>query len=219
MTISDRIKSLHGPRERAKFAKILGFSAAYVADIENGRSKPSRALLQAISEKYNVSIDWLLTGKGSRELSPATIHETAVSYQLDNEDYVRIPLISEPIAAGDPLIIDERHIEGFAVIYQKWVKRGHTYRCLRVKGDSMHPVISDGFIVAIDLHDNDPLKLQRQIVAARYEDGVTIKYLLLTDKEYILLPYNTEEYDPIVIPRTAPSPIIGKIAWWYGKSK
>ncbi len=116
-------------------------------------------------------------------------------------------------------LVDEKDIEGFVVIYQKWVKRGHKYRCLRVKGNSMHPVISDGFIVAIDLKENVPLKLQHQIVAARHQDGVTIKYLLLTGKEYILFPHNTAEYDVIVIPRTAPNPVIGKIAWWWGKSK
>ena len=54
--------------------------------------------------------------------------------------------------------------------------------------NSMHPIISDGFIVAIDLNEKDPRKLLCQIVAARYEDGVTINYLSVNAKEHILGP-------------------------------
>ena len=57
------------------------------------------------------------------------------------------------------------------------------------------------------------------IVAARHEGGVTIKYLLMDEKNYILLPHNTNDYDSITIPLTAPNPIIGKVAWWWGKAK
>lgn len=85
------------------------------------------------------------------------------------------PITSESVAAADPLIIDERDIEGFAVIYEAWIKRRHIYRWLRVKDNSMYSIVSNGSIVVIDLKENDPLKLDRQIVAARHKDGVTIK--------------------------------------------
>ena len=190
-----------------------------------------------IAKYAGVSIEWLLTGRESRELSDA--HEAGIAYDStanviitdnsgyqkiieerpDAEAYIPIPLISDPVAAGNLLIIDERDIEGFAVIYRAWVKRGHKYRCLRVRGNSMHPIISDGFIVAIDLNENDPRQLLRQIVAARHEGSITIKYLIMNAKNYILFPYNTEEYNPIIIPLTVPNPIIGKVAWWWGKAK
>ena len=82
--------------------------------------------------------------------------------------------------------------------------------------NSMHPIISDGFIVAIDLNESNPRKLQRQIVAARYGDGVTIKYLPMNAKEYILVPHSKEKYEPITIPLTAPNPIIGMATRWWG---
>ena len=46
---------------REKFAKSLGYSKSYIADIETGRTKPSRKLLEAIGRVYGVSIDWLLS--------------------------------------------------------------------------------------------------------------------------------------------------------------
>lgn len=192
----------------------------------------------SIAKYASVSMEWLLTGKGPKGLSATAVRKAKSPYEIsapinivtiaewkkiiqnqtEAEAYVSIPLISELVAASDPFIIDEKDIEGFAVIYKTWIKRGHTYRCLRVLDNSMHPLISNGFIAAIDLNENDPLKLERQIVAASYEDSVKIRYLILTEKEYILLPHNTAEYRPVVIPRTAPNPIIGKVTWWWGKA-
>jgi transcriptional regulator with XRE-family HTH domain len=41
------------------FAKSLGFSKGYIADVESGRTKPSRNLLEVIFQRYGISIDWL----------------------------------------------------------------------------------------------------------------------------------------------------------------
>lgn len=46
---------------RERFAKSLGYSKSYVADIETGRTKPSRRFLEKISSVRGVSIDWLLS--------------------------------------------------------------------------------------------------------------------------------------------------------------
>ncbi len=46
------------------FSKSIGYSRGYIADIEKGRTKPSRNLLEKIQEKYNISIDWLLFNEG-----------------------------------------------------------------------------------------------------------------------------------------------------------
>lgn len=45
---------------QAKFAEKLGFSQGYISDVESGRAKPSRNLLDAISTVYGISIDWLM---------------------------------------------------------------------------------------------------------------------------------------------------------------
>ena len=99
-------------------------------------------------------------------------------------------------------------------IYNARVKRGHTYRCLRVRDNRMHTVINDGFIIFIALNGNNPLKLERKIVSAQRGNNITLKYLIPTKKEYILQPYYIAEYKPIVLSRIAPNPIIGKVALW-----
>jgi len=47
------------------FAQSIGVSQSVIAEIERGSREPSRSVLVAIAEKYQVSLDWLLLGVGS----------------------------------------------------------------------------------------------------------------------------------------------------------
>ena len=237
--ILDRIKQIFEGLPQTKIAKICGVTHQAVNRYFKKGLIPNYDAMLRISQYAHVPMEWLLTGKGPKELlataageavilNEATInislHTSAdcqemLQGQLKTNAYVSIPLISASIAAGEPLVIEEKDIEHFVIVSQAWVKQGHTYRCLRVRGNSMHPIISDGFIVAVNLTENNPLKLEHQIIAARHNEGVVIKYLLLTERDYVLTPHNLNEYKPIVIPKTAPHTIIGKVAWWWGIPK
>jgi len=235
--ILDRIKKIFEGLPQTKIAKICGVTHQAVNRYFKKGLIPNYDAMLRISKYAHVPMEWLLTGKGPKELLAAgeagvlseasvniSLHTSAdcremLQGQLKANAYVPIPLISASIAAGEPLVIEEKDIEHFVIVSQAWVKQGHTYRCLRVRGNSMHPIISDGFIVAVNLTENDPAKLEHQIVAARHNEGVVIKYLLLTEKDYVLTPHNLSEYKPIVIPRTTPHTIIGKVVWWWGTPK
>ncbi|MDH5406530.1 MAG: S24 family peptidase [Candidatus Aminicenantes bacterium] len=191
-----------------------------------------------MDEKINIDINLLLMGKGPKEPLPKSsrveevLHQAPtievitsknskklLQSQISDETCIPIPIISEAVADTDPLNIKEEDIEGFVLVNQAWVKPGHTYICLRIRGNFMHPIISDGFIVAIDLNENDPLRVERHIVAARSKYGITLTYLMLNEKYYVLLPHNKSRFKPIVISKTKPNPIIGKAVWWWGKQK
>ena len=190
-----------------------------------------------IARYANVSMEWLLTGKGSKELFAATVREKEAIYkipqiivtsaekkeslqnQISDSECISIPIISESVAVRDPSNIEDKDIERFAWVRKTWVKRGHTYRCLRAQCNDMHPIISNGFVIAIDLNENNPLELENKIVAARYNSRIAIRYLQLAEKEYVLLPNDTRKHKSIVIPKTKPNHIIGEVAWWWGKQK
>lgn len=237
--ILDRIKKIFEGLPQTKIAKICGVTHQAVNRYFKKGLIPNYDAMLRISHYADVSMEWLLTGKEPKKLLAPAVREagilseaaanisihTSADYRemLQNQfrakAYVSVPLISTSIAASEPLIIEEKDIEDLVIVSQMLVKQGNTYRCLRVRGDSMHPVISDGFIVAVNLTENDPAKLEHQIVAARHKDGVVIKYLLLTERDYVLTPHNLSVYKPIVIPRTTPRTIIGKVAWWWGIPK
>jgi len=63
-TINDRIKELRKEGEtQIEFAERMGTTQASISRYLNGR-QPDRETLIKIASRSNVSLDWLLTGKG-----------------------------------------------------------------------------------------------------------------------------------------------------------
>lgn len=64
--INERIKliRLQKSKNSGEFAKSTGFEARTYASYERGERNPSLEFLQKLVEKYNVNINWLLTGEG-----------------------------------------------------------------------------------------------------------------------------------------------------------
>ena len=93
------------------------------------------------------------------------------------DHYAPVPLLKDAAAAGSPRAIVEGDIEGYALVHYAWCPNPANFSCLRVRGDSMAPILHNGAIVALDHTLRDPLALNQKMVAARYEDGVTIKWL------------------------------------------
>jgi transcriptional regulator with XRE-family HTH domain len=64
MNIGGRIKdfrSRQGLNQR-EFAKKLGYSYGYIADLERGRQKPSRRFLEKLRHMFGISGDYILHG-------------------------------------------------------------------------------------------------------------------------------------------------------------
>ena len=66
--IAERIRLLRriAGLSQAEFAELLGVNQRKISRIETGTTDTDPQLLVAIREKTNVSLDWLLTGKGSQ---------------------------------------------------------------------------------------------------------------------------------------------------------
>jgi hypothetical protein len=55
------------------FAESLGLSKAMGYQISRGLLKPSRAVLEKLSQSYHVNLHWFLTGKGPSGLDSDTV--------------------------------------------------------------------------------------------------------------------------------------------------
>ncbi len=133
------------------------------------------------------------------------------------DSYVPIPLLRDAAAAGAPREISETDVEGYALIQYAWCPNPDDFTCVRVHGDSMSPVLHDGALVAIDHSQSDPLALHQKMVAARLDDGVTIKWLDRQPDGTLLLVPENKSHSPIPLPRTQSNPIIGLVAWWWNR--
>lgn len=223
--IAQRIRQLRDSEDKSlrEFARDLDISASALRNYERGRI-PSMAFVYNLSQRKNISADWLLTGiEKSKKSSPTHLNivvgEKAQKHfeQIESmENYVLVRLLSDTAAAGSPTCIDDNDIEGYAVIYRAWCQNPEMTTCVRVRGDSMFPLLPDGSIVAINHQECCPERLKGKVVAALVDDGVTIKYLDFTDRHFILYPEN-RQYQPIFVEKSRENIVIGKVEWFWGR--
>lgn len=193
MSISKRIKQLRSEKKlsQVQFSKQLEVSQASVSQYENGTRSPDTAFLTKICERYEVNLNWLLTGSGPmfQELIP--MDASILS------DTIRLPIVAE-IAAGEPceVVLDEPL--GWLDIPKQLLHFPPPYFMFKVKGRSMEPHILNGDIV-ICSRDWRGQTLNGKIMAFRTPDGITLKRLALDDKHRItwLMPIN-HEFTPMV---------------------
>lgn len=84
-------------------AKALKIGKMTLIDHEKGVSEPRASTLTKISEICNVSIDWLLTGRGSMFSDKTIISNNRVEGQLAGRDIVGAQQTSQP-QIDDPQI-------------------------------------------------------------------------------------------------------------------
>jgi transcriptional regulator with XRE-family HTH domain len=63
-SIGRRIRELRGfDMTQAAFARRIRIAQGYLSALERGEKEPGAAVLLAISQEFEKSVDWLLTGK------------------------------------------------------------------------------------------------------------------------------------------------------------
>ncbi|MDO8137746.1 MAG: helix-turn-helix domain-containing protein [Candidatus Brocadiales bacterium] len=201
-TIGLRLKSLvlsEGITQK-EFAKRVNFSDKYISDIIRGRTAPSLILLERIKSVFNVSMDWLLTGKGPptkglgesllregpegygeisdtspRYISTDTYRDTVRGVSA-GEDLITLPILSHEealqLAEGHtkPVVDVVRPDTPYCTLYKKWLSSPKDTVCIRVLGNSMEPILKDGSIVAINTSLREPTALVGQLCAIKVKD-------------------------------------------------
>jgi phage repressor protein C with HTH and peptisase S24 domain/DNA-binding XRE family transcriptional regulator len=131
------------------------------------------------------------------------------------DPHVSVPLLSEPAAAGAARAVAEADIEAHALIPSAWCPNPANVTCVRARGDSMAPIVHDGAVVAIDHSQTDPMALHQKMVAVRYQQGVTIKWLECQRNRALRLVPENKKHPARTLPRSAKNPIIGLVTWWW----
>jgi SOS-response transcriptional repressor LexA len=98
--------------------------------------------------------------------------------QRPKEDELRtIPFFQDALAAGIPREVSDCEMRAPLVLPRAWLPGPGNLVAVCVRGDSMAPIVLDGYIVVIDTLQRAPERLAGRMVAAREGDGVTIKWL------------------------------------------
>jgi transcriptional regulator with XRE-family HTH domain len=69
---------------QTEFGQTLGLSHTVIAEIERSSREPSRKVMVVLSQKYNISLDWLLLGVGKAELSDKTGNDEVMLLKKEN---------------------------------------------------------------------------------------------------------------------------------------
>ena len=148
---------------------------------------------------------------GGRKKSPTTA------------DFVAVPLL--PVHAGTPdeagdRIVDLEQVQPEATLAApvEWCPNPKSTICLRVKGNSMSPLILDGYIIAVDTLDVRHDKLVGQIVVAwNVGKGLIVSRLIRFDHTDALIS-DRREYEFISLAPESKWRIIGRVLWWIGRT-
>lgn len=133
-------------------------------------------------------------------------------------EVVALPLLKDSAAAGSPRLIEEANVEDVLLVPARFCPHPIETTCIRISGDSMSPLLEDGYVVAVDTAEVEAQRLYNEMVAARDpEGGVTIKWLRKVGPDLLLVPQHTStRYQPIILTRTSGWKIVGRVVWWLG---
>ncbi len=185
------MKHLKEIRERKGFtqvetAKRLGISKQAYNNYEHGRREADYETLLKLAEIFDTTVDELLTGTPAP--FPDTLEPVSPSTLYD------IP-IYESVSAGFGAYANDC-ICGYMPLYISSPSEAEQTIIIRVRGDSMYPVIPDGACVQV-LRQDYAENGQIVVMLIDGDEGVLKRYFVNAERQEVRL----ESYNPAYPPR------------------
>jgi len=226
-SVGQRLRAARAELEltQADMARAVGVTQSSIAAYEADQRRPPLPVALALEHVFRLNHVWLLEGKGQRLVAarparPAIVTSPRELRELERREgtdrYHAVPYLRDAAAAGAGLIMDDQ-VEGYCVIHQRVAPHPETIRCVRIRGDSMAPTLTDGSIVAVDTTPVPLRNLEGRVVCSRTAEAtVVIKRLRLRDHYVLLFSDSADQqtFPPLVVDlRELEEPIIGQIIW------
>lgn len=177
--IEHRLKAIRTSAglSQKEFGAIMGIAQTSYANYENGRSSIPASLLEMLSKKLNINLNWLITGEGDMYLDKTEPDQAVTpgdAYADRDPATLLIPMTNMKLSAGRgwDWDSDESFTGEMLPVPMKIARRfdGDKLIAATVKGDSMEPT----------LHDGEPVAYVRE-----FENGDGIYALAILDEVYI----------------------------------
>jgi DNA-binding transcriptional regulator YiaG len=225
---------------QTEFGKRLGASTMGVSRWERGEEQPEGSMLLNLGilagKDARLCWDfWNLAGLSTRDVVrvlPNTekrfgpvipvlqVSVRGKRHKPIDSDLVAIPFLSVFAAAGKQqgsLDDDLKRApsEQFIAAPRLWCPNPTDTFCMRVKGNSMEPVLFNGYIIVADQKQSDRKKLGGKVVVAKHKKfGLVVsRYWRLNDSEALIS--DNRIHDPV--PLTSEWALVGKVLWWIGE--
>jgi len=218
--VGRNLQIFRGDKSLYRVFRDTGIADNWLKACEEGKGNPTIELLERLAKYYGVHIIEFfgvkIKPKPILEYKIEIVKKPSISEKVEN--YYPIPLLHDPVSLGPGLEISENDIDGTCLIHTSRLRRGGEYQAIRVKGDSMVPVLSDGDIVAVDVKQRNPKDLNNKIVAAKIsEQEVTIKLLKVFPGQFRFIAINPdwEQNHPSLTTPARDDVILGKVVWGW----
>src|ERR1700730_1821499 len=206
---------------QAAFGQRLYSSAMAVSRWERGRQEPTAESYIGLGNLAGAPLCWFFWGRAGlsnedlmRVMPPQLNHHIPSLYQIASAgggpkksklpQLVAIPLL-EVVAAshgekGDSSsILHSSPVESMMAAPKEWCPNPTSTICLRVRGNSMSPLISDGSILAVDTSQRDQADLDGKIIITWHKTmGLNVSRLKRYGPAEVLQPENAE-YESFVL--------------------
>ena len=216
-SIIDRMKQITNCRTDAELASYLGLKSNSAISTWKARNRIPYAECDRISQKENIDIGYLLTGKQTGgSIFPNALQGKVATI---NSHTIQIPEYEVALSAGSGAYPSEQALSiGSRPFDKQWLDR----KCLdisqlslhRVMGDSMEPLLKDKDIVMIDASKTKPT--ESMPFAIRLDGDLLVKNIQRTgDGLWSLISRNKAYNDIIINPKKPPTDfaIIGAVVW------
>ena len=191
--------------KQAHVAEDLNVSAQYVNAICVGRNDISKKLAFKLQNLYGVNAGWLLTGEGEM---------TTVQNNVIHEDFEEVYQTAPKKAAVGRPYFDVDFALGFSILENDQTQNpsyiidfrpyNHCDLYCNAHGDSMHPTISSGDIVALKRIEDFRYLINGEIYAIVTSNGLrTIKRIHDDGDTFTLISDN-----PTITPQTLPKSLV-----------
>ena len=157
-------------------------------------------------------------------IASVNLVHAGASAPLKAEDFVAIPLL--PIRAatsgerGDEVTdLDQLKPEAMWAAPAQWCPNPRSTISLRVVGNSMSPLILDGYVVAVDTSSASRDDLVGKIVVAwnPKEKALLLSRLVRFDHTEALVS-DQRGHRPVLLANGSQWRIVGRVLWWAGKA-
>ena len=139
-------------------------------------------------------------------------------------EFVAVPLL--PVFAstageqGDREVdLNQTSPERLLATVSDWCPNPSSTICMRVKGNSMSPLILDGYIIAVDTSEvRHDMLIGHIVVAEHSEKGLLVSRLIRFHHTDALVS-DQREYESVSVAAESSWQIVGRVLWWTGRAR
>lgn len=222
---------------QGQIARKLECSTMTISRWERGLLAPSAEYYIRLGILADGSDTWFFWGQAGLQasdvarklkasgakLSTAAALEKAhagISPSLTDSEVVAIPLLKAAVGAHGcytgtkKLSLDRTPATRMMTAPAEWCPNPGYTSLVRVKGDSMEPLIRDGDIVAVDSFQIEPDALDGKVVIVSSEQGGLCVSRLHRYPTLTVLESESRKSPAIVMDKESGMHILGRVLWW-----